>query len=250
MSKTTIPPAQTTPTRPTILCLHGGGSNDQVFKIQCRRLIWNLTEFRFIFAQAPILGDPGFGMLPVFESCAPFYRWVSRKFSLEESHVEITPKDEVEDIDQVLRKALQDEHVQPSDIVGVIGFSQGARLVAGLLLRQLMKQPDETLDFAFKFGVVVGGPYPPIALHEVEKTNYEKLRQIPTVHAWGKNDHIKAGCEQLWKQCEGETCFQMEFEGGHHMPLTDQEARDLCDLIRGAWYAAGGKFSVNEDESY
>ena len=211
-----------------------------------------MTEFRFIFARAPILGDPGFGMLPVFESCAPFYRWVSRKFTLEESGVEITPPDEVEEIDLVLSNALTDDDnsVRASDVVGVIGFSQGARLVAGLLLRQLLnKSKLSKLEFNFKFGVVVGGPFPPIALEDVRSSDYELLRQIPTVHAWGKEDHIRAGCEQLWKQCEGEMSFHMDFDGGHHMPLTDQGARDLCELIRNAWDAAGGQFSVIPTES-
>src|SRR5271154_2020825 len=67
---------------PAILCLHGGGSNSTVFKIQTRRLQWALnSQFRFVFAQAPHEGTPGMGMLPVFASCAPFYRWVTRRYT-------------------------------------------------------------------------------------------------------------------------------------------------------------------------
>ena len=32
----------------------------------------------------------------------------------------------------------------------------------------------------------------------------------------------------------------MDFEGGHHLPLKDAEAKDLCNLILEAWNASGG----------
>jgi len=95
---------------------------------------------------------------------------------------------------------------------------------------------------------MVGGPYPPIAVHaNVKQEEYELLRTIPTVHAWGRDDHIIEGCKQLHRQCEGDVCFQMDFEGGHHMPLKDGEARDLCDLIMAAYYAGGGTRAVMND---
>ncbi|KAJ9653779.1 hypothetical protein H2198_007068 [Neophaeococcomyces mojaviensis] len=235
---------------PAILCLHGGGSNATVFKIQSRRLIWSLqSQFRFVFAQAPIEGTPGFGMLPVFASCAPFYRWVSRRFKLGEDEIEETGPDEVKTLDAILEK-IMDENGGVHTFAGVMGFSQGARLVPGLLLRQLVEQRDKLGGsmWKFKFGVMVGGPYPPIAVHSnVKKEDYELLRTMPTVHAWGRDDHIIEGCRQLHKQCDGDECFQMDFEGGHHMPLKDGEARDLCDLIMAAYFAGGGTRVVVED---
>ncbi|KAK5945439.1 hypothetical protein PMZ80_002644 [Knufia obscura] len=242
---------------PAILCLHGGGSNATVFKIQSRRLIWALqSQFRFVFAQAPLEGTPGFGMLPVFASCAPFYRWVERRFKIGESEVEQTPVEEVEALDGILMRVME-ENGGVGSFAGVMGFSQGARLVPGLLLRQLIEQKTKLggSQWKLKFGVMVGGPYPPIAVHEgVKKEDYELLRGIPTVHAWGRDDHVKSGCEVLWEACggrEGDVCFQMEFEGGHHMPLKDGEARDLCDLVMAAWFAGGGTRAVGaEGETY
>lgn len=238
---------------PAILCLHGGGSNATVFKIQCRRLLWNLEkQFRFVFAQAPIEGTPGFGMLPVFATCAPFYRWVHRKFTLGEADTEGTAEDEVERLDQILHKIMEDNGGIQS-FAGVLGFSQGARLVPGLLLRQLVEQRDKLGGsvWKLKFGVMVGGPYPPICVHpNVKVADYELLRQIPTVHAWGRDDHIKEGCVQLYNQCDSDECFQMDFAGGHHMPLKDEEARDMCDLIMAAYLASGGTRVVAGDETY
>lgn len=169
-----------------------------------------------------------------------------------ESETEETPVAEVRRLDQLLEKVM-DENGGVASFVGVMGFSQGARLVPGLLLRQLIEEKRKLggSQWKFKFGVMVGGPYPPIALHEnVAKEDYSLLTTIPTVHAWGRDDHVKSGCLELRKLCESDSCFQLEFEGGHHMPLKDGEARDLCDLIRGAWYAGGGTFGIGADETY
>ncbi|KAJ9611525.1 hypothetical protein H2200_004709 [Cladophialophora chaetospira] len=237
---------------PAILMLHGGGSNATVFKIQSRRLLWNLEkQFRFVFAQASIEGTPGFGMLPVFESCAPFYRWVTRKFKAGESDHEATAKDEVERIDEILGRVM-DENGGVENFKGIIGFSQGARLVPGLLLRQKLEERDlGSSKWKFSFGVMIGGPFPPISLSEtVDTKDYDLLKEVPTVHAWGRDDHVKPGCVELMKACESDHCFQMDFAGGHHLPLKDVEAKDLCDLIMAAWYASGGTFGVSADETY
>ncbi|KAJ9618532.1 uncharacterized protein PV06_09226 [Exophiala oligosperma] len=237
---------------PAILCLHGGGSNSTVFKIQTRRLIWTLEkQFRFVFVQAPIEGTPGHGMLPVFASCAPFYRWVNRRFKAGESEVEPTPQEEIDAIDKLILDTM-DANGGVDSFKGVIGFSQGARLTAGLLLRQKIQERDSgESKTKFAFGIMIGGPYPPIGLsQQVNAADYPLLKGIPTVHAWGKDDHVKPGCEALAKMCESDVCFTMDFEGGHHLPLKDVEAKDLCDLIMAAWYAGGGKYGVGADENY
>lgn len=256
---TSTPPTTSRPTHdsagnllPAILMLHGGGSNATVFKIQSRRLIWNLEkQFRFVFAQAPIEGTPGFGMLPVFASCAPFYRWVNRRFKAGESDQETTPREEVEAVDRIIAKVMQ-ENGGVESFRGIIGFSQGARLVSGLLLRQKIQERDQGASgWKFKFGVMIGGPFPPICLAEtVDVRDYELLKEVPTVHAWGRDDHVKPGCEELMRACDSDHCFQMDFEGGHHLPLKDVEAKDLCDLIMAAWYAGGGTFGIAADETY
>ena len=137
-------------------------------------------------------------------------------------------------------------------VVGVMGFSQGARLVPGLLLRQkMLEREGKQGSWQFKFGIMIGGPFPPISMsEEVDVRDYELLRQIPTVHAWGRDDHVKSGCVEMQRICEGDECFQMDFEGGHHMPLKDVEAKDLCDLIMAAWYASGGTYGVAAGEKY
>ena len=173
-----------------------------------------------------------------------------------EAEVEETPAEEVRVLDGMLRR-LMEENGGVESFVGVLGFSQGARLLPGLLLWQAVETRDrlEGSEWGLKFGVMVGGPYPPIAVHQgVKKEDYALLRDVPTVHAWGREDHVRSGCEVLYDACggdNGDVCFKMDFEGGHHMPLKDGEARDLCDLIMAAWLAGGGTRAVGANgETY
>lgn len=230
---------------PAILCLHGGGSNATVFKIQTRRLYWRLlSRFRFVFVQGPIEGEPGWGMLPTFESLTPFYRWVSWRFKVGSATVEQTPMDEVEVIDGIILKAME-ENGGRDKFVGVMGFSQGARMAAGMLLRQQLEIKEYGFSkWNFQFGVIIGGPFPPISLTpEGVEVDYSVMGQIPTVHAWGREDHVGEGAKQMADACDSPHTFFMDFEGGHHLPLKDKEADELCGLIIEAWHAAGGEDS-------
>jgi predicted esterase len=228
---------------PAILCLHGGGSNATVFKIQTRRLYWRLSSrFRFVFVQAPIEGAAGWGMLPVFESLAPFYRWVSRRFQAGESDVEVAPTEEVAVVDELVLRTMERNGGRES-FVGVMGFSQGARLAAGMLLRQQLEIKEHGFSkWRFKFGVIIGGPFPPIGLvPESMKLDYSVMAQMPTLHAWGRDDQVRKGARKMADVCDNPNTFVMDFEGGHHLPLKDDEADELCGLIVEAWHTAGGK---------
>lgn len=165
--------------------------------------------------------------------------------------MEETSAEEVAAIDAILEEVMEANGGIES-FAGCIGFSQGARLVPGLLLRQKIEERDQgSSRWNFKFGIMIGGPYPPISMaQKVDPKDYALLKEIPTVHAWGREDHVLPGCKELQKICESDHCFQMDFAGGHHLPLKDVEAKDLCDLIMAAWYASGGKYNVGADENY
>ena len=189
-----------------------------------------------------MLGAPGFDMLPTFASLEPFYRWVSRSFKLGEAEEERAPMHEVETIDRIVMEAMKD-HGGKENLVGVLGFSQGARISAGMLLRQQLEiRQRGSSDWKLKFGVVIGGPYPPIGLvPEDIELDYTVMSQLPSVHAWGRSDHLRSGCKEMADICDSSNTFVMDFEGGHHLPLTDHEADELCNLIVEAWHAGGGK---------
>ncbi len=152
------------------------------------------------------------------------------------------PKVEVEVIDGLILQAME-ENGGRSSFVGVMGFSQGARLAAGLILRQQLEIRQRGFSkWGFRFGVVIGGPFPPISLVDEDwDLDYTVMCQVPTVHAWGRSDQVRQGAKELADVCDSPNTFVMDFAGGHHLPLTDHEADELCGLIVDAWHAGGGK---------
>ncbi|TVY86966.1 Esterase, partial [Lachnellula willkommii] len=131
---------------PTILCLHGGGTNSTIFNVQSIRIQRALRgSFHFIFLDGPFPYPPGPDVLPFFEGCEPFLGWTNR--------ADAGPMQD-ESL-QIIKKAIA-ERQKISEIVGIMGFSQGARTAAGLLLEQQLRKKGgegEGLGVDFKFGV-------------------------------------------------------------------------------------------------
>lgn len=64
---------------PLIACFHGGGSNSEIFEIQCFRLQEKLqSDFRFMYFDAPFTCPAGPGVLPAFEDYGPFRTWFKK----------------------------------------------------------------------------------------------------------------------------------------------------------------------------
>ncbi|OLN87541.1 Esterase LovG 3 [Colletotrichum chlorophyti] len=189
------------PERPKLLCLHGGGSSANIFQIQLIRLQRFLEpHFEFVYMDGPMETEPGPGVLPVFEGCGPYWRWVSDDPA--------TPPEEFQRQKDAAVELIKVYMQQTGPYVGLVGFSQGARAAASLLLEQ-QRQPfvDNSL-----FGVFLCGTYPPFVPHD------EKI-VLPTVHVVGLFDPWKPASEELLEQCsEKSTRRVVRFPGGHHLP--------------------------------
>ncbi|KAL2828478.1 hypothetical protein BDW59DRAFT_159684 [Aspergillus cavernicola] len=56
---------------------YSGGTNARIFRAQCRGLVAQLkSEFRLVFAQAPIPSHAGSDVLSVYGQWDPFRRWL------------------------------------------------------------------------------------------------------------------------------------------------------------------------------
>jgi predicted esterase len=162
---------------PRIACFHGGGSNSAVFAEQCKRLRHLFAnEYDFVFFDAPYEREAGPTVLPYFADYAPFRTWLqpggdiaqeeeglSRVLQLMDAH---TLKRERE-----LRKLGRDD--APGMWIGAMGFSQGTRMVSGLLLRQQrtgyvdggqrrQRLMNDTSNVDFQFGVLCMGSSSPM----------------------------------------------------------------------------------------
>ena len=109
-----------------------------------------------MYLDAPWPSQPGPGVVPVFEEMGPFFRWIKPDDYATNENEPPPPK-----LRDLLRRVFQDSG---GEWVGLIGFSQGGRLAAGLLrecqegLLDDMFRPGER----FRFGLFSGASYPPI----------------------------------------------------------------------------------------
>ncbi|KAH7041157.1 serine hydrolase-domain-containing protein [Microdochium trichocladiopsis] len=101
-----------------ILCLHGRGTNAAIFEQQLQPLIRRLpAHYQYDFVDGPVPVNPAPGIAD--HSAGPYLAWHRRSFS-----------DEVEEAHGFLSSIVSEDG--PYD--GVIGFSQGAGMAAGLLI--------------------------------------------------------------------------------------------------------------------
>jgi len=100
-----------------------------------------------------------------------------------------------------------------------LGFSQGGRLAAGLLVEQERREElgvDE--GDGFKFGVFLNTPSPPMSELVYEEGGVEKLR-VPSVNVVGKQDKWFESSKKMHAEYfEEETAKLVEFDIGHRLP--------------------------------
>ncbi|KAL8943626.1 MAG: hypothetical protein Q9211_000916 [Gyalolechia sp. 1 TL-2023] len=214
---------------PCLLCLHGGGTSAHIFSIQTRRLQRALANhFRFVFVDGPFECPAGPGVLPFFEGMGPYRRWID------------ADGDDRGKVRPLLRKTMAEDG---GNFVGVLGFSQGARLALGLLHEKQEKHPEAFEEFGF--GVFVCGTYPPLGLSSTlfpvtptalfESQHWEakhgRILTVPSIHVMGDKDPF------LWKsrllaQCsEPSSATVMEFSTGHQLPVRAADTQRLADRI-------------------
>lgn len=167
---------------PRILCLHGGGVTSQVFRLQCRAIIAELaTTFRLVFIDGPYLSDPHKDIVAVYGNLGPFYTWLP----WHDDQPDLPPSTAAGDIMNACLVAMDQDHGL-GPWVGVLGFSQGAKVAASLLWAQqraealsrsdvdddgdgdkwarTKKNKVLVLRSQFKFGVFMAGSAPIIHL--------------------------------------------------------------------------------------
>lgn len=237
---------------PRILCLHGGGSNDAIFKSQCRRLIALLkSEFRFVFAQAPFPSEAGPDVMSVYSQWGPFRRWLRWR----PDHPELRPEDAIKAIDESLEQAKHQDDAKGATgpWVGLLGFSQGAKMCASLLYRQQVRQEQlgQRSGFSeYHFAILIAGRAPFVCLdtHLDLQTSLPNVSQItaakyhgpspdvlriPTVHVHGIRDPDVTLHRQLFSDFSSpESRRLVEWDGDHRVPLKYNDVSRVAHQIR------------------
>ena len=243
---------------PRILCLHGGGVNARVFEMQCRTLIKQLrAEFRLCFADAPFICNPGPGIFPVYKDYGPFRRWLRWL----PEHAELDAETTVKRIDTHLKQAMDEDDAKGAtgEWVGLLGFSQGAKLAASMLFTQQKRA--EILGAAnagsnYRFAVLLAGRAPLVSLDpdiimssavadasqstqgftdfpaEGEAEKQEHVLRLPTIHVHGRRDQGLHLHQQLLEQyCEEGSARLIEWDGDHRVPFKNSDVAAIKEQI-------------------
>jgi predicted esterase len=211
--------------KPAILCLHGGGTNATIFSVQTIRIRRVLdSQFEFVFLDAPFESGPGPGVLPVFEGCDPYFKWLSELRQVEKPD---KTRDLLEDC---FKKQRQKDG---RGFVGVLGFSQGARVAAGLLLEQQLRKPKLGDGEGLSFGVFMNGTCPPLISRF---SDLERKGQIdfPTLSVIGTQDPWREDGRRLYSEhCDRDQAVLLEFDIGHRLPILEQDtAKIVAEILR------------------
>lgn len=243
-------PEASTLAHPRILCLHGGGTNSRIFHMQCRALSHSLkSHFRLVYAEAPFPSTAGPDVLSVYAECGPFKRWV---LTVEPNAVERRPQETWAAIEKNVGDAMdEDDRLGATGPwVAVLGFSQGAKTAASILLRQ-QEQPEglgrmRRSEVGFRFGVLMAGRGPLLPydweratwLGEGERFDYEsnqkanRLLRIPTIHVHGLQDPGLGYHQMLLEEwCEPSTTKLIEWDGNHRLPIKTWDVKVVVDKI-------------------
>ncbi|RAR16183.1 citrinin biosynthesis oxidoreductase CtnB [Stemphylium lycopersici] len=261
-----IPPVKPdTSSFPRILCLHGGGVNASIFKAQSRSLIRHLQHsFRLVWADAPFFCDPHSDIIGVYSDYAPFRRWLRWL----PEHPNIDAETCIEEIGYAMRTAMEDDDRAggTGEWVGLMGFSQGAKLSASLLLEQQARQVVAKKEgkqvkagltclhgINWRFGILLAGRAPLSNLNPgllrsdalvsaanisegfqfCKDVDEEATLRSPTLHVHGMADpglHLHR--KLLDEYCEEGTATLVEWEGAHRIPLKSMDV----DRVVGAIY--------------
>jgi hypothetical protein len=241
---------------PRILCLHGGGTNAAIFRFQLRSVLSRSSpNFRFVFVEAPFISEAHTAVAEIFADYAPFRRWLRYT----PNHPEIDDDEAAGKIVESCRKAIEeDNEIATGEWVGVLGFSQGAKIAASLLwAQQVLEAKNDRakplLDVEFQFGVLMAGRYPVVRLssdlpdspytspagqlslevpHLPESNTGEHTVKIPTLHVHGLAD---PGLEQhremrdLWFAAGTSTL--VEWDGDHRLPIKPADVDKVLEQI-------------------
>ncbi|KAK8120808.1 serine hydrolase FSH [Apiospora kogelbergensis] len=234
---------------PRILCLHGGGTNSRIFRAQCRVLISQLRPyFRLCFAEAPFSSSAGPDVTSVYKAYTPFRRWLR----WQPDHPELETEAAIRAIDESVDAAkLQDDfRGATGEWVGILGFSQGAKVAASLLLRQQMqRESSESSEIyqhgssTYAFGILLAGRGPLVALDATLPSNglvdaaelgvpgempvmsgKAPRLSIPTIHVHGLRDPNLVLHQQLLSEMCAVDCVRLvEWDGDHRVPVKTKD---------------------------
>lgn len=239
---------------PRIICLHGGGTNARIFRMQCRGLERALrSSFRLVFAEAPFAALPGPDVTAVYKDCGPFKAWLR----IRPDETALDASTVVQEIADSLAAARRDDDARGAtgEWVGLLGFSQGAKLAASILYEQQLRLREKKVAhlLEYRFAVLLAGRGPLVSLNPARPVprglvnasqptmsplyesedfmnSVDYQLHIPTIHVHGLNDPgLELHRRLLDRYCDSESTMLLEWDGAHRVPI---KAKDVNYVVK------------------
>ncbi|PHH88865.1 hypothetical protein CDD83_6955 [Cordyceps sp. RAO-2017] len=255
---------------PRILCLHGGGTNARIFRMQCRAFKYHIGhEFRFVYAQAPFPTKPGPDVTSVYSEYGPFRGWVRPVNGGEDPDVCAAEASIL--IQKSINTAISadNELGATGEVVGLLGFSQGARIAASLLYNQQVfyqrsgrTSEEKSIDWPwpnFRFAVLLAGrgklvwllpdmampegcdpplqpsvgfPVPADTAPGWDDLQLRNKLRLPTVHVHGVlDDGLDFHRQMALRYCVPDSSTVMEWDGEHRVPIKTKDVIPVAEQM-------------------
>lgn len=230
---------------PRILCLHGGGVTAEIFCMQARSLIRHLPDFRLVFADGPFFCDPGPDIVPVYKDFGPFRRWLRWL----PEHPAIDDELATEEVMYAI-ETCKHEDQGTGPWVGLMGFSQGAKLASSLLYhQQILVEKEGKADTDYKFTVLLAGRSPLVSFCQHSRSpacvnagamsddfHFESesphVLRLPTIHVHGLRDPSLDLHRKMLKQYhDPQAVTLVEWDGAHRVPIKKTDVERITSEI-------------------
>lgn len=242
---------------PRILCLHGGGTNARIFRMQCRVLEHSLhSTFRLVYAQAPFPAQPGSDVTSVYAKYGPFKAWQHSTPDGPERNAH----DTANEINAALTAAMRADDCRNAtgDWVALLGFSQGAKIAASILhSQQMYRQRSRQCAVGsqeFRFALLLAGRGPLVWLAPemvmppglvdaacpsiftdepvLVSDSDEHVLRTPTIHVHGlKDPGLKLHRRLLKQYCDPHCVTVLEWDGEHRVPIQTRHVNAIIEQI-------------------
>ncbi|CAI6097252.1 unnamed protein product [Clonostachys chloroleuca] len=263
---------------PRILCLHGGGTNARIFSNQCRVIKHHLEKsFRLVFCDAPYISKPGPDVTTVYSEWGPFRSWVKAQpvdtnennpfgTPYHRMHSVVMPAHEndalevVDNIETSIMDAMRVDDLSGAtgEWAGLLGFSQGAKIAASVLLREQERAKSlGGLHFgSFRFAILLAGQGPLVSLDHHTQAYFgreeevkEALLELPTVHVHGLRDAGLRLHQEMRKRCCSTTStVVVEWDGDHRVPIKTAHVNAVVTAVMKAYQRS--KLYVTSDPDH
>ncbi|RYP04515.1 hypothetical protein DL764_004416 [Monosporascus ibericus] len=204
-----------------VLCLHGIGTNSEIFEAQTAALRYQLgDEYQYDFLDGAHPWPTAKGIDQLFGDHQVCYSYFNG--SAESAMTAVND--------------LADYVMENGPFDAVMGFSLGAALAATLLLRAEKQQAISHIKSAIFICGTLPCDWDELRrgnMHVLQPEDVKGMIRIPTVHAWSAND-VDYPCQSilLMQMCHSTVRLEAAHSAGHCVPSQVKEVAALANCIQ------------------